>query len=104
MAFVHACQRLGTGLPNVVVTSLALATDDQELFAGTYGRSVFSINIATVPCPGDIDGDGVVSVVDLLTLLAAWGPNPGHPADLDDDGNVGVTDLLILLSAWGPCP
>ncbi len=25
-------------------------------------------------CPPDIDGDGVVAVPDLLTLLAAWGP------------------------------
>ncbi len=29
-----------------------------------------------LPCPGDIDGDGLVGVPDLLTLLAAWGPCP----------------------------
>jgi hypothetical protein len=55
-------------------------------------------------CPGDINGDGEVSVVDFLALLAAWGPNPGHPADLDGDGDVGVVDFLALLAAWGPCP
>lgn len=56
------------------------------------------------PCPGDLTGDGSVGVADLLELLAAWGPNPGHPADLTGDGNVGVADLLALLAAWGPCP
>ena len=42
-------------------------------------------------------------VADLLMLLAAWGPNPGHPADFDGDGMVGFSDLLALLAAWGPC-
>jgi hypothetical protein len=55
-------------------------------------------------CTGDLDGDGNVGTSDLLTLLSAWGPNPGHPADFDGDGNVGTSDLLTLLAAWGPCP
>ena len=51
---------------------------------------------------GDIDGDGSISVPDLLTLLAAWGPAIGcQLADLDLDGIVGVPDLLILLASWG---
>jgi hypothetical protein len=48
------------------------------------------------------DGDCAVGVVDMLDLLAAWGPNPGHPADLDGNGAVDVVDFLALLSAWGP--
>ncbi len=55
-------------------------------------------------CPGDIDFSGAVGVPDLLILLAAWGPNPGHVADLDFDGVVAVPDLLIVLAGWGPCP
>jgi hypothetical protein len=54
---------------------------------------------SALPC--DLDGDGLVGVLDFLALLSAWGPNPIHPADLDDDGEVGVTDLLILLANWG---
>lgn len=55
------------------------------------------------PHPGDIDGDGVVGMTDLLDLLAAWGacPDPGEcPADLDGDGAVGIDDLLTLLANW----
>jgi hypothetical protein len=55
-------------------------------------------------CPGDLNGDGIVDGGDLLILLSAWGPNPGHPADLNGDGTVDGGDLLILLSAWGECP
>ena len=53
---------------------------------------------------GDVDGDGLVGVTDLLILLGAWGPcaDPpaACPADLDGDGMVGVSDLLIVLGNW----
>ena len=55
-------------------------------------------------CPSDFDLSGQVNVTDLLLLLGAWGPNPGHVADSNGDGNVNVTDLLLLLGAWGACP
>jgi subtilisin family serine protease len=56
------------------------------------------------PCPWDLGGDGSVGTADLLALLSAWGPNPGHPADFNGDGSVGTSDLLALLSNWGGCP
>ncbi len=53
---------------------------------------------------GDVDGDGLVGVSDLLAVLGAWGPCPDPPdpcpADLDGDGTVGVTDLLAVLGNW----
>ena len=58
-------------------------------------------------CPWDLDGDAVVGVPDLLSLLASWGPCPPKedcPADFDNTGDVGVKDLLFLLGNWGPCP
>ena len=58
----------------------------------------------TCECPWDLDGGGTVGITDFLALLAAWGPNPGHPADFDGDGFVGITDFLELLANWGPCP
>jgi len=58
----------------------------------------------TCECPWDLDDGGTVGITDFLALLAAWGPNPGHPADFDDDGFVGINDFLALLANWGPCP
>ncbi len=54
---------------------------------------------------GDIDGDGVIDVSDLLTLLARWGPcaapcPPSCSADLDGDCNAGVSDLLLMIANW----
>ncbi len=74
-------------------------------FAGdvnNYGY-LYAIDITQDgPPPGDVTGDGVVDVVDLLALLGAWGPCPPPcPADMDADGAVNVTDLLFLLAHWG---
>jgi len=69
----------------------------QDLESGLWSVKVAP---AAVQIPGDVDGDGVVDALDLLILLAAWGPNPGHPADLTGDGMVDVLDLLILLGHW----
>jgi len=61
-------------------------------------------NPATPSIPADINGDGVVDTLDLLALLADWGPCPPPPADcpadLNADGVVDVLDLLILLGNW----
>jgi hypothetical protein len=54
----------------------------------------------------DINGDGVVDVVDFLILLASWGPCPEPPdscaADCNGDGEVNVIDFLAVLANWGP--
>lgn len=57
-------------------------------------------------CFGDVNDDNIVNVVDLLAVLAGWGPcqPPANcPADLDGDGTIGVLDLLQLLAGWGDC-
>jgi len=40
-------------------------------------------------------------VLDLIEVILAWGPNPGHPADINGDGTVDVTDLIAVILAWG---
>ncbi len=70
---------------------------------GVFGASGFvnGIQLRQITV-GDLDGDGVVGILDLLALLSAWGPCAGEcPADLDGDGAVGVLDLLALLANWG---
>jgi len=50
--------------------------------------------------PGDVNGDGLIDVVDLLAVLGAWGPCHGCPEDLNHDDVVDVLDLLIVLGEW----
>ncbi len=78
--------------------------DDCDIFDGTSVDQNGNGIPDECETPGDIDGDGVVGVLDLLILLGAWGPCKSCedcPADLDGDCNVGVKDLLILLGNWG---
>ncbi len=73
---------------------------------GSYSGSAYLFDAAAAPgkCPWDLDGNAVVGVSDLLSLLASWGRCKGCPADFDGNGTVGASDLLTLLVNWGPCP
>ena len=68
--------------------------------------------IGPVGSPYDLTGDGVVGIVDLLDLLAAWGDcaAPCPPTCVADiaaqdgpgtDCTVGILDFLLLLANWG---
>lgn len=69
------------------------------------GLAIYEMLNLPQTAPGDINGDGVVNVLDLLALISAWGacqPAPATcPADLDGNGTVNVLDLLIVIGNWG---
>jgi hypothetical protein len=54
-------------------------------------------------CAGDVNGDSVVNVNDLLVVINQWGPCGGCSGDTNGDGVVDVTDLLTVINGWGPC-
>jgi len=54
--------------------------------------------------PSDVNGDGVVNVLDLIELLLCFGQHAVPPCDTTDingDGAVNVLDLIELLLAFG---
>ena len=53
-----------------------------------------------VICPGDITGDQLVNLFDVLAVVEAYGTND-EAADLDEDGVVSLLDLLEVISAYG---
>jgi agmatine/peptidylarginine deiminase len=63
------------------------------------GDGMFIINGTQVA--GDVNGDGLVNVEDILQVMGHWGScSLSCPEDLDGDGIVGVTDLLIVVANW----
>ncbi len=61
-----------------------------------------------LPCPTDVNGDGVTNVLDLIDLLLCFGlpAVPGcESEDVNGDGTVNVLDLIDLLLEFGAnCP
>jgi len=39
----------------------------------------YDLDLSLASCPGDISGNGVVNVDDLLSIISAWGPCSGCP-------------------------
>jgi hypothetical protein len=51
---------------------------------------------------GDLNGDGVADVEDLITVVTNWGPCPALlcPGDANFDGIVAIDDLIVVLMQW----
>jgi hypothetical protein len=103
------------GTTEVTFTASGGAVGDELCFTTIVSDGGFccstEICVTTPDCtpvakPSDLDGDGIVGMVDFLALLAAWGTcsdcstPQACPADFDGDCTVGILDLLILLGNW----
>ncbi|MBX3373311.1 MAG: hypothetical protein KF817_05700 [Phycisphaeraceae bacterium] len=74
-----------------------------------WGISVDDIHLQRVidPVPADVNGDGVVDFMDLLLVLAWFGPCPSQDllpgcaaADLDGNGVVDLADIVAVIYTW----
>ncbi len=62
-------------------------------------------------CQCDWNGDGMLTVSDLLMFLDDWigripPSEPGAGTDLNMDGDAGIGDLLVFVDCWlaATCP
>jgi hypothetical protein len=60
-----------------------------------------SCEFESCDCPEDVNGDGVISVADILVLLGEFGCTSGCSVDINDDDATNVQDILLLLAAFG---
>jgi len=88
--------------------AVAVWEDDRVGTNDVYGQNVWPDgSLGVPPCPGDLNGDGVVDLLDLSVLLNNFGSGGATPADgdLDGDGDVDLIDLSTLLGTFGTyCP
>ena len=52
-------------------------------------------------CLGDVNGDRLVNIDDMLKILSEWNCRDCSGTDLNQDGITGIDDLLIALDRWG---
>jgi len=79
--------KLASGSPGI-----GRATDGSNVGARIAGTPT--------PKPGDTNGDNLVNIVDLSTLLSKWNQNYTQ-ADFNKDNVVNIVDLSVLLSNYG---
>jgi len=65
-----------------------------------------AMSLKRVGLTADLDGDGHVDVVDLLTFVPCFGTVTGDPSysaacDFNSDGSIDVVDLLMLVNSFG---
>lgn len=94
--------------PTATVRVRFVASDDLNNSVTEAGIDNFNVEVVScdnaTPCPGDVTGNQVVNVDDLLLVISSWGPCAGCDADTDGNGVVNVDDLLTVISGWGVCP
>ncbi len=75
---------------------------------GYAASDVFTVYLTNLPAPqveGDVDGDGHVNAIDLLSLARTFAKSAGDEGfdprcDFNLDGVVNAIDLLILAHNW----
>ncbi len=89
---------------NAGVFYLQFSTSDGASSGSVVEAGVDAVMVSATDCvdtvPGDVNGDGVVNVEDLLAVIAAWGSDDAA-ADINGDGIVNVEDILIVIANWG---
>ncbi|HBZ97803.1 MAG TPA: hypothetical protein DEO57_08155 [Phycisphaerales bacterium] len=52
-------------------------------------------------CPGDLQGNGIIDVLDLLVVIDQW--DQPSESDIDGNGVFDIGDVLEVLESWGDC-
>ena len=84
-----------TALP----AQLSQEPDAKYLFTGAAASNALGSSVASA---GDVNGDDVVNVTDLVAVILAWG-SVDASGDATADGLVDVLDLLRVILEWGAC-
>ena len=81
------------------VTSASLRTVTADI--GSSG--VYQLGEASAAAPWDVNGDGVVNILDLVTVARLFGQSAaaGESADTNGDGLVNIIDLVTVSSHFG---
>jgi len=82
---------------------------------GTFNGSLSNLNLSTItgdqfvtisqavaPIAGDLDGSGLVDILDLNIVLSQWNTNGSGDPRANTDGNsiVDILDLNVVLADW----
>lgn len=79
---------------------------DQWVIGGKSAPLIMDNESSYIPVFGDLTGDGIINVGDLLKIIDNWGQCSSSKnciGDLNNDSFVNVSDLLVLIGVWSDC-
>lgn len=100
-----------SGFPGAAVEEIRVTLERLDFLSFCDTCEVFHVLDVRVDvirlCASDLDGDGLVGVNELVSVITHWGSCPDAaapcPADVDCDGVVDVDDLVRIIGDWGAC-
>ena len=95
------CYQTGCSSPPCKTGCYGLVHDAE--FTANLGDANYVVNHEICP---DVNGDGIVDLLDMGVLSAHWGETPASPnwdpkCDLNGDGIVDILDTGVLSAHWG---
>lgn len=84
----------------------AFASANRE---GSIATAQVSFTLKRATSSADINGDGVVNILDLVAVALAWGTSPGDSrwdarCDLDGNGLINIIDIYIVAREFRVSP
>ena len=95
--------RMSNIMLGTAVVDIPIFGEQTVQLTAIYLDCSLDMNVIGNFCAADIDGDGSVSVNDLLAVIADWGCAGTCDADITGDETVNVQYLLQLIASWGNC-
>ena len=84
----------------VSISEVILTRSDGLGYIPTFESARVQVEVAS-PLVGDVNGDGVVNILDLVLVGSRFGQSGGGSADVNEDGVVNIVDLVKVAAALG---
>ncbi len=82
------------------VHSVAFSPDSTTLASSSWDGTVLVWELTPATKPGDVNRDGVVSILDLMFVGSNLGRTGQHDADVNRDGVVDILDLVKVAAIF----
>ena len=89
------------------VTSVSYSPDGNTIASASWDGTALLWDIPSIPTQqvkGDVNGDGVVNIQDLVLVAGRFGQTGQNDADINGDGVVNILDLVLVAGAFANVP